>query len=112
MQRILFAFPGGEVGTFPELFTTVRRGGKWAELAKVGDKLELARTEGEVYLGEARVEAIVCGPLDQISAELLGINHDPSCRTPEGILAGLRRAYGDDVATDEPVTVLTLRLTA
>jgi len=83
---------------------TVRRGAKWFGMLEVGDYVEIEATEGfenegmtgnygyHLVLGVAFVK-----DLDDIDSELLKFEHDPTCRTDDGLLKCLREVYGDNV---------------
>lgn len=82
---------------------TVRVGTKWATRLNVGDEIGL-----EGHKEPAIIDAILVCALWLIPDTFLYWEHDPECRTRDGLFGVLQRVYGienDDVI----VTVLAFR---
>lgn len=91
-----------------DLLSTVRLGRKWFDAVTTGDELALARTNGEV-VARATVVDYAYGPFDSIPPRYVRMNHDPACRTREGLEAAMRRAY-PDFRPDSLVTVVVFEV--
>jgi len=69
---------------------TVRKGTRWVKEATVG---EFVAVEG--WRGFGRIECFYVCRLAQIPKEVLVNEHDPDCRTIEGLIYALKRAYSE-----------------
>ncbi len=79
----------------PGINLTVRAGRKWRK-AQCGDQLFLLETgEEHCIRGRAIVVSVVSTTYGQIPHTVLALEHDPACRTREGLTAAMRRAYPD-----------------
>ena len=95
----------------PGVNVTIRKGAKWFGRLGVGDIVEIKTTPTEdppeanlshgyhLILG-----AVFCDSLDEIEGDLLKFQHDPTCRTDEGLADEMENIYGSD--NDEGFTVL------
>jgi len=84
---------------------TVRNGNKWLK-ANVGDQLVIKKTGGEqiIYAGTVVGKAYI--PFKMIPDTWLANEHDPDCRTREGLfLHGMKPAY-PNFTENNYVTVL------
>jgi len=72
---------------------TVRLGTKWLRRLAVGDQIVLHGDDGTRRPATVRGR-IACRVAD-IPPDLLLVEHDRSCRCPEGLLAELERLYGE-----------------
>ncbi len=84
----------------PELHSglnlTVRNGSKWTHVAP-GSKLAIVKTgEEEAVIATGRVfGALSLVTWRSIPEEWYAYEHDPACRTPEGLQAAMDEAYGE-----------------
>jgi len=109
MRTLLFLNP-----TFhPGDNYTVRLGKKWHDRVSVGEHVYLAETGAEeLPLHEARISGKYLFKLDDLPQHVLDCEHNPRCRTRDGMKAGMREAYPDVVDWDEQeMTVLRFSLT-
>jgi hypothetical protein len=83
---------------------TVRRGYKWAN-RKIGELVRLT-TEGKDTGMFAFIRKIIIKPFWMIEDSEIQKEHDSECRTKEGLLAAMKKAYGDFRQT-EPCVLLT-----
>ncbi|MCP4900903.1 MAG: hypothetical protein GY906_28380 [bacterium] len=82
---------------------TVRRGGKHADLRQ-GQEVLLADLHGE----SAQVAVIICVarlPFHAVPEAVLPHEHDPGCRTKEGLFYEMKRVYDGFLGTEE-VTIV------
>ncbi len=97
----------GEVGV------TLRRGDKWFKVP-AGTQLLLIRRDGsgdsaqEGVQGTGEVVGHWYGRLMDLPARVIEKEHEPSSRLYTGLLASLRRAYGE-IAEQEMFTALVYR---
>jgi len=76
------------------LNVTVRKGDKWMEKAEVGDDLFIKKTDEDSVLYKATLVGKAFIPFMLIPDEWLAYEHDPNCRTREGLLThGMKPAY-------------------
>ena len=97
-------------GTFhPGLNITVRRGLEWFRKGVIpGQTITLCVCppgHDHTVVGQARVAFVMAAQIEAIPEELMAYEHEPSCRTKEGLLAAMSRALGE-VRADEIVTVI------
>jgi hypothetical protein len=97
-------------GTFhPGLNITVRRGLEWFQKGLVpGETITLCVCppgHDHTVIGQARVAFVMSAKIETIPDELMIYEHEPSCRTKEGLLAAMSRVFGE-VRADEIVTVI------
>jgi hypothetical protein len=83
---------------------TCRNGYKWSD--SQGELVNIKDPETEEYYGKAHILGVLTCKLDKIPEGVLALEHDPSCRTTEGIITEMRRVYGEDLKQDAPTTVL------
>lgn len=97
MKTLRFLNPDIQEG----LNLTVRNGSKWADL-KCGEALRVVKTgEEDTELGRVVViNAVRRSVLDGLPSDLLRYEHDPSCRSPEGLRKALDEAYPDGWGPD------------
>ncbi len=87
-----------------DLNVTIRNGPKWADTLGLGDVLEW----GDPYGMYGRVVGVAYVSLEEAPSALLELNHDPACRTREGLKATLDRLYG--LSKRRMVTVILFNL--
>lgn len=97
-------------GTFHAgLNITVRRGPEWSQKGLVpGQTIALCVCppgRDHNVIGQARVAFVMTAQIESIPDELMAYEHEPSCRTKEGLLAAMSKVFGE-VRADEIVTVI------
>jgi hypothetical protein len=97
-------------GTFHSgLNITVRRGLEWFRKGLIpGQTITLCVCppgQDHTVVGQARVAFVMAALIETIPDELMKYEHEPSCRTKEGLLAAMSRVLGE-VWADEIVTVI------
>lgn len=104
-EKLLFMNPEFEEG-FVQV--TVRNGYKWYDIVShLPYVLEVAKTEARnKAIGEAHVVGKMVLAACEIPDQILKLEHDPGCRTSNGLYAGMRKAYGDGWDQWNAVTVL------
>lgn len=85
------------------LNVSVRNGPKWGFLVSPGDEVTLQETGGEVK-GTATIILTQTRKFDELPECWLKYEHDPNCRTLDGLEKELFRVYGDSFGPD--VTVI------
>ena len=93
------------------LNTTVRLGLKWFTKCEPKDEIEIVRPGEDAYGSLARGEIIdvqVFVGIDKIPKGLLKKNHDPACRTKDGLYYVLRHRYHHGKYVDRRTMVLTV----
>lgn len=90
----------------PGVNVTVRKGAKWFGTLNVGDLVTIAEVDSNTGMQVERGKHLVLGidyetVLETIPEDLLRFEHDPTCRTPDGLEDELRNIYGDDAMDDE-----------
>lgn len=109
LPRLDFKVPVGlEPGV---VWTTCRRGTKWADRVAQGDFVAIAETDGEV-LGKARVVELFVGPFRHAPTHYFANEHDPEARTFDGLLEVMRRAYDSSFDIDEAIVFIALETVA
>jgi len=99
--------------------STVRNGFKWADLEE-REHIELCvctpepedeygKHESHDVQGEGVVLALWFGYFKDIPAKLLSYEHEVRSREYSGLLASMRKAYGNAFSEDAPVTVIIYR---
>jgi hypothetical protein len=83
---------------------TCRNGYKWSDA--LGELVNVEDTDGTTYYGKAHILGVLSCKLNKIPECVLSLEHDPSCRTSEGIIKEMKRVYGDSLKEDAPTTVL------
>jgi len=112
----------GEVGA------TVRRGRKWHRLledfrrgeglgvvhARMPISLCVCSTDGEQHniVGQGLVQDAYLTQFRNIPARMIRNEHENASRSYDGLLASMRRGYGDNFSEDELITVLVYLRTA
>lgn len=86
------------------LNVTCRNGYKWADAN--GELVNVLDSDGTTNYGEAVIFGVLVCKLNMIPEAILSLEHDPNCRTTEGIIAEMKRVYGADLKEDAPTTVL------
>jgi len=99
--RLLFKNPVFESG----VNVTVRYGTKWSVQAPPESIVEVWETNGG-YLFDAFIVDTELHRVCDIPEDLLHQEHDPACRTHEGLLAVLRKVYGSKINSRVWVTVV------
>ncbi|MFQ5803802.1 MAG: hypothetical protein ACE5JQ_12970 [Candidatus Methylomirabilales bacterium] len=97
-------------GTFHSgLNITVRRGLEWSQKGLIpGQTITLCLcppNQDHTVVGQARVAFVMAAQIESIPDELMVYEHEPSCRSKEGLLAAMNRVFGG-VRADEIVTVI------
>ena len=95
---------------------TIRNSPKWYRDVEVGDKVELIWQALDTWGGMNDVPQGIGIIIDKkvelfynLKAKDIDHEHEISSRTYSGLLASMRRAYGDDFGEDSVVTILTYR---
>jgi len=83
---------------------TCRNGYKWAD--SMGSIVNVQDTDGTTDYGMAHVLGVMTVKLDKIPECVLKLEHDPKCRDSDGIIAEMKRVYGENLKNDAPTTVL------
>ena len=104
LKTLLFSNPVFHNG----INVTCRNGYKWA--GEMGSIVNVRDTDGTTDYGLAHVLGVMTVCLDRVPESVLALEHDPSCRTREGIIAEMKEVYGDDLKDDAPTTVLFFEL--
>lgn len=98
-----------EVG---DLASTVRSGFKWADL-EAGEDFDLCvctrDPETHEVQGAGHVWDLWFGFFKDVPARLLSVEHEKRSREYTGLLASMRKAYGEDFHEGRPVTVVIYR---
>ena len=89
MKELSFVNPKFNEG----LNLTVRKGTKWDQV-DYGEAVWLTNQSGQI-IGDAAITAKYVGPLNDMPETWLHHEHDPACRTVEGLVSVLRNIYGD-----------------
>lgn len=84
---------------------TVRKGPKHFQRLDMGDTVRLVNAETGEVEGTGEVTQLYLSALRNIPDHLLPLEHDPACRTAEGLLEVLRGVYEE---VDEGTTVTTI----
>lgn len=100
LEQLLFSNPVFHDG----INVTCRNGYKWA--SEMGTIVNLMDTDGTTDYGMAHILGIMTVCLNKIPEEILSLEHDPSCRTRDGIIAEMRNVYGEDLKENAPTTVV------
>jgi len=101
MRTLLFENNAHEHGRTQ---VTVRKGVKWSDLSP-GEQVCLKSVGGEGIV-VATVQFIYKCPFYDIPQRLLDMEHDPLCRTSEGLREEMDRVYDDPTWIVESVTVV------
>ena len=99
LKKLLFSNPTFHDG----INVTVRSGYKWADA--LGEIVEVSDAEQTQEPEMAHVLGVLTTKLNTIPESILAQEHDPKCKTLEGITEVMKDIYGD-IADDAPVTVL------
>lgn len=83
---------------------TVWHGDKWLHKVAVGDTVSIAETDGDT-LGAALVVGLLYMPARLIPLEVLELEHDPKCRTRDGLFEVMKEVY-PDFTIHSPCTVV------
>jgi len=100
LKPLLFSNPVFHKG----INVTCRNGYKWADA--MGELVDVRDTDGTTDYGMAHVLGVMTCKLNKIPEGVLALEHDPSCRTTEGIITEMKRVYGADLKDDAGTTVL------
>jgi hypothetical protein len=85
---------------------TVRKGYKWVEKAHEGDVVWIVRTGETNPVAKGIIKEMNSHQtIKDCHLEDLWLEHDPECRTPNGLVVAMLRAYPDFTLND-PVTVI------
>jgi hypothetical protein len=87
-----------------KLFVTVRYGQDWSDL-DVDQEVGL-RENGSSTIVVAKVEFIAKARLKDIPQAILDLEHDPVCRTLEGLTTVLEEFYPRRVRMDQVFTII------
>ena len=88
---------------------TVRKGIKWGNAVAPGDLILVGATSLAIAIPAFVTRVVVVPSIGEIEPDMLALEHDASCRTPEGLDNELARIYGDDYA-DEGLSVVQFEL--
>ena len=100
LRTLLFSNPVFHNG----VNVTCRNGYKWADA--LGEIVNVGDTDGLADLKEAHILGVMIMKLDKIPETILSLEHDPNCRTTDGIITEMKRVYGDELKEDTSTTVL------
>lgn len=100
LDTLLFTNPVFHKG----INVTCRNGYKWAQ--SLGSIVKIAETGNEDSWRYGHILGVLVCNLNKIPEGILALEHDPSCRTSEGIITEMKRVYGEDLPEDAPTTVL------
>lgn len=103
--KLLFMNPVFSEG----LNVTCRKGVKWLHQTYVGHELAVEKTNTGAPVGRVVVVGVLSMPFSELPAELLTYEHDPACRTRQGLLQEMRRVYGKSFKKEDVVTVLVFK---
>lgn len=106
LRTLLFTNPVFHNG----INVTCRSGYKWADSLGEIVKIEETGNEGERPGRYGHILGVMTVKLNKIPETVLAMEHDPSCRTQEGIIKEMKRVYGEDLPEDAPTTVLFFEL--
>lgn len=97
--------------TFKDGFNvTVRLGTKWAERVKPGHIINACPSDEESQSFEVLIHAMYVGPIKDIPESWLELEHDPGCRTLDGLLDELKKTYSDaPIGQETIITALKFR---
>lgn len=84
---------------------TVRLGDKWLCKTNPGDKVSIYRTGAVAPLASGVIIQAEIMRFGDVRIKDLWIEHDPECRTPDGLIKAMLRAY-PEFDLDSHVTVL------
>ncbi len=84
---------------------TIRLGDKWLKKSFVGQVVNVKRTGLEEILATGIIDEVRLCPFKDVSLHDLWAEHDPDCRTPNGLVNAMLRAY-PDFTLDSWVTVI------
>jgi hypothetical protein len=104
-ERLRFDRPVFRAG----INVTVRRGTKWADLAKKGP-VEFLDNQTNRVIGKSTLQAVVMKFADLHDSDLVN-EHDPACRNYYGLLNAMRDVY-PDFSERELVTIVSFFLPA
>jgi len=88
---------------------TVRLGAQWADKVSVGDYVQIAQTGDVTPIATGKVIDTRLCDFPSITIAELKKEHDPSCRTPDGLVYAMLQAY-PDFHLNSTVTVLTFKI--
>jgi hypothetical protein len=88
------------------LNVTVRRGIKWYDKAKIGDKVWINQTGNNCPEIDGIIVGLKYEQFLYLRKDELAFEHDPDCKDISGLRKAMIRAY-PDFTDDEDVTVLS-----
>lgn len=90
----------------------MRLGNKWWDRVRVGDKVRIAKTGAkDVTLHEAEINGRFTFKMKYLPEYVLEGEHDPRCRTREGMIAAMKESYPDvENLEEQDVTVLRFKV--
>lgn len=88
------------------MWTTVRRGLKWAQTLKPGDVFAILDADGGEVQGLARCFALYVGPISHIPDEHLEAHHEFCHPSPVDLVVRLGGIYGHPFGLSDVVTVV------
>lgn len=101
MRKLKFKNPVFEFG----LNLTVRKGSKWH--GKTGN-VRLTDVNGS-FKKRAIITTTMYGNYSDVTDEIVKYEHDPECRTVEGLTKAMKEAYPDFKETDD-ITLVFFRV--
>lgn len=87
---------------------TVRLGTKYLKILEPGMIFRANNLKGDL-LGYFQVFEIFGTSLNQLDSKVLDIEHDPSCRTIQGLTLCLQNVYKKPIAESEIVTAIIFK---
>lgn len=100
METLLFANHVFHAG----VNLTTRLGSKWLNKVIPGDNVLISNLDGS-EVSQATVVSVLIQTFKDIPLSLLKFEHDPSCRTHEGLLKEMNRVY-PECTNDSTVTII------
>lgn len=110
-MKLLFDESGSETNNnfHDGLNVTVRRGDKYLKIFDIDTKFVSENLQGK-HLGYGSVVSLVGCKIKDIPEKFLELEHDPHCRTREGLIEVLQNVYHDkSIDENELVTVVVFR---
>lgn len=105
MHKLLF---GNPVFDLP-VMSTCRSGDKWYDALAVGVQFEICDVNGDPIGKTGAVTALDLVSWDELDDEMVADNHDPACRTLDGLETGMDTAYPSGWDRDT-LTIITFTL--
>jgi len=107
VHKLLFLNPIVQPGTN----VTVRLGTKWMHQLEVGDQFDIVKTnEEDNVLAVAALRGWRSMPFNEITEDMIANEHDPECRTIDGLREAMVRAYAEKFTGESVCTIITFKV--